>query len=158
MELFLIRHAIAEDGEDDDARPLSPKGIKKFKDTAAALRLMEIRFDRIFHSPKLRAAQTADLLETLLDGKMEQTPLLAAAPTPAMFEQLANSGNVVAVVGHEPWLSSLLAWLVTGEAALGAAFELKKGSVARLEGAPTPAGMRLRALLPPSTMRRMGLG
>ena len=65
-------------------------------------------------------------------------------------------GNAVAVVGHEPHLSTLLAWLVTGEATLGGAFELKKGCVARLEGTATPAGMRLRFLLPPSTMRQMG--
>ncbi len=153
MELFLIRHAIAEDGEDDDARPLSPKGIKRFKDTVDALETLEVRFDKVLHSPKVRAAQTAAMLERLLDGKLEQTPLLAISPATAVLQLLV--GESVAVVGHEPHLSTLLAWLVTGEATLGGAFELKKGSVARLGGSATPAGMQLRSLLPPSTMRRM---
>lgn len=157
MELFIIRHAIAEDGDDDDIRPLSPKGTKRFKDTVAALHALEIRFDRILHSPKLRAVQTATLLEALLAGSpLESTPLLATAPSAALLSLL--SGDVVAVVGHEPDLSTLLAWLVTGDNTLGGAFELKKGSVARLEGSPTPGGMRLRALLPPAAMRLKGPG
>ncbi len=118
-----------------------------------ALRTLEVRFDKVLHSPKLRAVQTAELLKPLLDGEMDSTPLLAISPSAAVLEQM--SGDVVAVVGHEPHLSTLLAWLVTGEATLGGAFELKKGSVARLEGKPTPAGMRLRALLPPAAMRKL---
>ncbi len=154
MELFLIRHAIAEDGEDDDARPLSNKGVKRFKDTVRALGRLDVRFDRILHSPKVRAVQTADLLEHLLDGKeMQQTPLLAISPAQGLLELMV--GENVAVVGHEPHLSTLLAWLTTGEATLGPAFDLKKGSVARLEGNPTPSGMKLMALLPPATMRRV---
>ncbi len=156
MELFIIRHASAEDGKDDDARPLSPKGTRRFQDTVAALRATKVRFDRILHSPKVRAAQTADLLEPLLEGEMQQTPLLAISPGNGLLELL--QGEVIAVVGHEPHLSTLLAWLVTGEATLGGAFELKKGSVARLEGTATPAGMRLRTLLPPATLRRMARG
>jgi len=154
MDLFLIRHAIAEDGpDDDDARPLSAKGIKRFKGTVCALELLGVRFDRIIHSPKVRAVQTAELLAPLLTGKLESSPLLAISPSAAVLALL--SGEVLGVVGHEPYLSTLLAWLVTGEATLGGAFELKKGSVARLTGSPTPAGMRLNALLPPSVMRRM---
>lgn len=159
MELFLIRHAIAEDGDDDDARPLSAKGSRRFKDIVLGLNRLGIRFHRILHSPKLRAVQTAEMLAPLLDGALEQTPLLAISPATALLELLAGEAEgVVAVVGHEPYLSTLLAWLVTGEATLGGAFELKKGSVARLEGTPTPAGMRLQALLPPSVMRRLVSG
>jgi phosphohistidine phosphatase len=154
MELFLIRHAIAEDGEDDDIRPLSLKGTKRFKDTVGALDALDIRFDKILHSPKLRAVQTAQLLGPVVDGEFVSTPLLAISPAAAVLELMV--GEVVGVVGHEPHLSTLLAWLVTGEATLGGAFELKKGSVARLEGEPAPAGMRLRALLPPAAMRRLG--
>lgn len=151
MDLFLIRHAIAEDGEDDDARPLSAKGIKRFKQTVAALDRMGIRFDRIVHSPKRRGVETAELLAPLLDGDRTESRELALAPSKATLELL--SGKAAAVVGHEPHLSALLAWLVTGDLELGAAFELKKGSVARLEGDPRPGEMKLRALLPPAALR-----
>lgn len=151
MELFLIRHAIAEDGADDDARPLSSRGRRRFNDVVRGLSRLEIRFDRILHSPKVRAVQTADLLIPLLEGKAESTPLLAVPPSRELLARL--TGNRVAVVGHEPWLSTLLAWLVTGHEALGTAFELKKGAVARLEGTPAPGEMRLRAVIPPAVWR-----
>lgn len=153
MEVFLIRHASAEDGPDDAARPLSAKGRKRFKETVAGLVSLQVKFDRLLHSPKLRAVETAELLLPLVEGKRESTPLLAVAPSAALLELLR--GPVIAAVGHEPHLSALLAWLVTGDAALGKGFELKKGAVAWLEGTPTPGAMRLRALLPPSASRRV---
>ena len=152
MDLFIIRHAIAEDGEDDDARPLSPKGRRRFRETVSSLGKLGVKFDRVIHSPKVRAVQTADLLNPLIDGEKEASPLLAAPPSAALLSLIF--GGVVAVVGHEPWLSTLLAWLVTGDETLGKAFELKKGAVARLDGSPTPGGMKLRALLPPAVLRR----
>ena len=63
---------------------------------------------------------------------------------------LFRPGETVAVVGHEPWLSELIAWLVVGEPADGdARFRMKKGGVAQLRGTPRPGRMQLRALLPP---------
>lgn len=148
MELFLIRHAIAEDGEDDDARRLTDKGKKRFKDVARALERLGVRFDRVLHSPKVRAVETAQLI----DARLQETPLLAAPPDDGLL-LLFSTGNVVGAVGHEPWLSELLAWLVTGDTGLGLQFELKKGAVAHLEGEPRPGQMRLKALLTPKAMR-----
>lgn len=153
MELFIIRHAIAEDGPDDAARPLSEDGRKRFKETVAGLVNLELAFDQVLHSPLLRAVQTAELLRPLVEAKMVATPLLAATPSVALLELF--SGPATAVVGHEPHLSTLIAWLVTGDKSLGGGFEMKKGAVARLEGDPTPGGMRLRALIPPSIARRV---
>jgi phosphohistidine phosphatase len=138
MELTLIRHALAEPGADDSARPLSKKGRR--------------RFERVLHSPKRRAVETAELLAPLCEGELEATPLLAKPPGVDLWERL--SGERLAVVGHEPHLSNLLSWLVTGEADGGACFELKKGAVAQLEGEPGPGGMRLCALLSPKVLRR----
>lgn len=151
MELFVIRHAIAEDGADDDARPLSAKGRRRFEEVVSGLERLELRFDRILHSPRVRAVQTAELLMPLLDGTTESTPLLEVEPSAKLLTLL--TGNHLAVVGHEPHLSTLVAWLVTGNAALGCAFELKKGAVARLEGTPAPGEMQLRALVPASVWR-----
>ncbi|MFZ5440712.1 MAG: SixA phosphatase family protein [Myxococcota bacterium] len=150
MELTLIRHAIAEDGDDDFARPLSGRGRKRFTAEVARLETMGVRFERVLHSPLTRAVQTAELLRPLTDG-LEETPLLAKAPTRALLE--ACSGERVALVGHEPHLSALLAWLVLGDAAEGGRFELKKGAVAVLDGAPRPGAMRLIALLTPKALR-----
>ena len=151
MELTLIRHAIAEDGADDSARPLSKKGRKRFAQSVKTLRKLGLRFDRVLHSPKLRAAETAKLLSPLCEGELQATPLLAKEPGVELWELL--EGERLAVVGHEPHLSELMSWLVTGEAS-GANFDLKKGGVAQLEGEPGPAGMRLCTLLSPRVLRR----
>lgn len=151
-ELFLIRHAIAEDGPDDDLRALTPKGVKRFELVVGALERWGVRFDQVLHSPKLRAIQTARLLLPLLDGRLGVTETLAVPPTTKMLKLVR--GDRVALVGHEPYLSTVLAWLVTGEAAQGAHFELKKGSVAVLRGPLAPGEMQLVAVVPPSLLRK----
>ena len=146
MELALVRHAIAEDGDDDLTRALSPKGKKRFRAVVKGLGAMGLRFDRVVHSPKLRALETAELLAPLAD-ELESSSLLAQEPTTALFDVIV--GASVALVGHEPHLSALVAWLVTGQLDLGPHFALKKGGVALLEGSAVPKGMQLVALLPP---------
>lgn len=151
MELTLIRHAIAEDGADDSARPLSKKGRRRFEETVKTLDGLGLRFDRVLHSPKRRALETAELLSPLCEGELQATALLAKEPGVELWELL--EGERLALVGHEPHLSALLSWLVTGEAT-GGNFELKKGGVAQLEGEAGPAGMRLCSLLSPKVLRR----
>lgn len=151
MDLFVIRHAIAEDGEDDDARALTKKGRRKFNREVSGLRELGVQFKRVLHSPKLRAVQTAELLSPVVKGKLEVTSLLAKEPTQELIASL--KGDALALVGHEPHLSALIAWLVLGDAGAGGAFELRKGGVAQLEGEPSPRGMRLVALLPPRVLR-----
>jgi phosphohistidine phosphatase len=151
MDLTLVRHAIAEPGEDDAARPLSPKGKRRFREVVQGLDALGLRFERVLHSPALRALQTAELLGPV-SGSLEVSTLLAKEPSLALLKAL--TGGSVALVGHEPWLSRLLAWLTTGEAKQGHLFVLRKGGVALLEGTPEPGGMRLAGLLPPKVLRR----
>jgi phosphohistidine phosphatase len=158
MQLYLIRHAIAEDaleGLKDDARPLSEKGVRRFRQVVKGLDRLGVRFSKLYHSPKLRAVQTADLLMKLVDGESEVMPALAEPPQEILFTALAGFGQEdrVGMVGHEPWLSELCAWLVLGDRQKATAFGLKKGGVAWLEGEPQPGKMRLVALLPPSVLR-----
>jgi phosphohistidine phosphatase len=152
MKLFLIRHAVADDGDDDAARPLSADGERRFRRAVRGLSALGVRFDRVLHSPRRRAVETAELLTPLLDGDTEVSPLLTAAPSAELLSSLR--GDALAVVGHEPHLSSLLAWLIAGPSST-ARVSLKKGAVARLEGAPRPGGMRLTALLPLKVLRRL---
>lgn len=165
MELTLIRHAIAEqspsgrrrwgkgdavDG-DDFARALSKEGRRRFTKSVETMERIGVRFAKVLHSPKLRALQTAELLRPVCDGEFEVTQWLTKPPGDELLPLLDT--HELAVVGHEPHLSSLLAWLVLGDADAGAKFELKKGAVARLEGDVFPGGMRLRALWTPRVLR-----
>jgi phosphohistidine phosphatase len=131
MDLFLIRHAIAEErraGLLDAHRELTERGRARFEAVVHSLERAGFRFDRVYHSPWLRAVQTAELLAPITEG-----PLIAAR---------------VACVGHEPWMSDAVSLLTTGDPH-GAWLRLKKGGVAWLRGPPSPAQMELRALLPP---------
>jgi phosphohistidine phosphatase len=62
----------------------------------------------------------------------------------------------VALVGHEPWMGELVAWLTTGAPPHGSVFAFKRGGVAWLEGQPQPGQMVLQAFLPPKVLRELG--
>jgi phosphohistidine phosphatase len=151
MELWLIRHALAVDGDDDDARELSEKGQRRLRDVARGLDALGARFDLLLHSPKVRAAQTAHGLRHLA-AHVAATALLSRAPDAALLRRLDEP--CVALVGHQPHLTALAAWLCFGDPALGARLELKKCGALVLSGAPEPGCMTLTRALPPGLLRR----
>jgi phosphohistidine phosphatase len=156
MEVLIIRHAIAVPHgavDPDEARPLTPEGRQKFRRVVRGLVKLDLRVDRVLHSPWTRAVETADLLRRLLSGETVCEPLLAQMPTPELIASLR--GRRPALVGHEPWMSELLALLVHGKRKPAEAYAFKKGGVAWLEGDAKPGGMRLLAFLPPSVLRRV---
>lgn len=157
MLLYLVRHAAAappSPDRPDAARPLTGEGERKFAAAVRGAERLRWRLDVVYHSPLLRAVQTAALLKPLLRGPLRVLPDLARAPD---VELLAHvEGERVALVGHEPYLSALLAWLVTGEIAAGERLAFKKGGVATLEGPLRPGAMTLRAMLPPKILRKLG--
>lgn len=149
MDLFLIRHAIAEErraGLLDADRQLTVKGRARFEVVVESLHRADFQFDHVYYSPWLRAAQTAELLEPITKGPFISTDGLAQPPRPELFASL--DGEKVACVGHEPWLSDAVSLLTTGDPD-GSWLRLKKAGVAWLRGAPHPASMQLRALWPP---------
>jgi phosphohistidine phosphatase len=137
-ELYLVRHAIAADrGEewpDDDKRPLTVRGVSRFKDGVAGLRKIGVEVDEIFTSPLVRAKHTADLLADGLPGKPPVKTLDGLAPghTPtSVMAQLARAARRrrIAIVGHEPGLGELAAHLIGA----GRALPFKKGGVCRID-------------------------
>ena len=146
MDLFLIRHAIAEErrpGLLDSDRELTNKGRARFEAMVKSLDRSGVCFDHVYCSPWLRAVQTAELLEPITNGPLIETDELAEAPRAELFALL--EGEKVACVGHEPWMSDALSLLTTGDPnSLSVRF--KKGGVAWLRGTPHPAAMELRTL------------
>lgn len=158
MQLFVIRHAIAEDqipdGE-DSTRALTSKGKAKLRRAVDGLRAQGVRFERVLTSPWKRAAQTARLLAPIFDGDPIKTELLAQPPREPLLGLLGEREDTTAVVGHQPWLTQLAAWLAFGEPGFGVSLTLKKAGVLWLDGAPVSGGMRLVAALPPRTLRAL---
>jgi phosphohistidine phosphatase len=154
MDLYLIRHAPAEPRDADRAdaaRALTPRGAKKWARAVRGLKRLGVRLDRLYHSPWLRAVQTAEALTPLVTGETVVTTRLTEAPSRTLLDELGGAST--ALVGHEPWMSQLLALLVLDGPAQGPRFVLRKGGVAWLSGEPTPGGMTLKALFPPKALR-----
>jgi phosphohistidine phosphatase len=137
-ELYLIRHGIAaergDEWPDDDKRPLTARGVARFKEEVEGLKRLNAGVDEIFTSPLVRAKQTADLLAAGLAGKPAVKILDALAPghTPgSLMAQLARTARRrrIALVGHEPSLGELAAHLIGA----GRALPFKKGGICRIE-------------------------
>jgi hypothetical protein len=105
MQLFVIRHAVAEDvgpGIDDTARELTETGKAKLRQAVRGLRALEIRFERILTSPWKRAVQTARQLEPIAASPPVATDLLIQPPRAELLALIAERAETTAVVGHEP--------------------------------------------------------
>jgi phosphohistidine phosphatase len=156
MQLFVIRHAVAEDvgpGVDDTARELTEAGKTKLRRAVRGLRALDVRFERILTSPWKRAVQTARQLEPIAASPPVVTDLLTQPPRAELLALIAERAEATAVVGHEPWLGELAAWLAFGDTRHGDALIIKKGGVLWLEGTAVPGGMQVRAAIPPRLLR-----
>jgi phosphohistidine phosphatase len=140
MNLYIVRHAIAVErgapGYDDDSqRPLTDEGRKKMKKIAKGIHQLKVKLDVILSSPYVRARDTAILLANEFEMK-DKVALSDNLIPPGNFESLVNEirekydVDNLALVGHEPMLSSLISWLATGNTDMKVV--LKKGGVAYL--------------------------
>ncbi len=162
MQLLIVRHGIAVErgtpGIPDDDRPLTPEGEKKFKQAARGVARALDKPYAILTSPLPRAHRTAELLSEAFGGvTLTATPALSEGSFQDLKSQLDDYPKkaLLAVVGHEPFLSSLLAKLLRAKG--GSALELKKGGMALVElaGGLDDGGLLL-AYIPPKVLRAIG--
>lgn len=166
MKLLLIRHAIAlerEDfarsGKDDGQRPLSDDGRRRMKLAARGLRELVPDIDLLATSPLTRAAQTGAILDSVYGGlkEVEIAELVPGGTPQAVLAWLKRQkAETVALVGHEPGLSRLAAWLLTGSE--GGFLTFRKGGAALFELTAPPAAGRAKLLwmLTPGQLRSLG--
>ena len=166
MELLIVRHAVAEErdtfaetGRDDAERPLTPAGRREFKRGARGLRWAAPSIDLLATSPLTRAVETCDILQKAyrIDRVVRLRELEPEADPAALVRWLRRQRRrpLVAVVGHEPHLSSLIEHLLTR--ARGGFVDLKKGGACLLDlGDGSRVGSaRLRWLLTAAQLRRL---
>ena len=162
MELLIVRHAIAFERNarrwpDDDERPLSPRGLDRAHQAAAGIRHLVWRPALVLASPLVRARQTAAILTDVAGWpRARETAALTPGNSPAtLLAALRRMPETrIALVGHEPNLSRLLAAAIPGDAA-AQGFRLRKMGAALIsfEG-PARAGRgRLEWLLPARALR-----
>jgi phosphohistidine phosphatase len=162
MMLMIVRHAAAvprgAPGTSDDDRPLTPEGQKKFRAAAAGLARIARRPDVLLTSPLPRARATAEIAArafTRIEPTVE--PALAHGEVDDIVAAVQRypSDAMVAIVGHEPALSALLARLLgTSD---GERLAFKKGGAALVDLPDGPAaGGRLVWFLKPRILRTLG--
>lgn len=125
MDLILWRHAEAEDGTPDAGRKLTDKGRKQAQQMATWLKQRLPEHTRILVSDATRAQQTAQAMGMAFDTStqvgLDANPvsILTAAGWP-------DARGAVLVVGHQPTLGQLAAFLLCGEEQ---GWSVKKGAV-----------------------------
>jgi phosphohistidine phosphatase len=141
--IWLLRHGDAEEGSPDAERRLTRKGRDQSKAAGAALAALGMKLDACLTSPKVRAAQTAELACAELGVEPELEQKLAGGPFDP--EALAAGlGDEVLLVGHDPDFSMAVHSLT------GAQVRLKKGGLAGVDKG------ELKVLLRPADLKRMG--
>ena len=125
MDLILWRHAEAEDGMPDAKRRLTDKGQKQAQQMATWLRAHLPKNTRILASPTTRTQQTVQALELPFET-VTDVGISASAVSILTAAGWPDASNAVLVVGHQPTLGQLAAYLLCGEERY---WSVKKGAL-----------------------------
>ncbi len=149
MELYLLRHGIAEDraatGRDADRR-LTEEGRDKLRRVLERAHAAGVRPSLILSSPYKRTLETAEIAAHALgyEGKLVRTPALTPDSSPedvwdAVREH--RDEDALLLTGHEPLFSATVAHLLGSTRAM---VHFRKGALAcvDVEGfGAAPAGV-----------------
>ena len=162
MELFIVRHGIAEEkspGQSDDERRLTAEGRRETRFVARALRRLDCRPQVIFSSPLPRAHETAVILAKLLcpDEAVETsdflTPMADSAACIRWLHTLKQDS--VMLVGHMPNLGGLVCKLLARDALFDIVFKKAGCGCIVFEGPPAASRGRLQWLIQPDQLRAL---
>lgn len=138
MELYLLRHGIAEDraatGRDADRR-LIDEGRVKLRRVLERAHAAGVRPSLILSSPYRRALETAEIAahELGYEGKLVRTPALTPESSPeGVWDVIREHRSEAAILlaGHEPLFSATVAHLLGSTRAM---VHFRKGALARID-------------------------
>lgn len=163
MELIVFRHGPAGDKEEwaktgrpDSERPLTADGRKRAREAARGLAAIAGKVDLVATSPWTRARQTAELAAEAFGAPLAETNFLLPHRSPESLAKWLSglADERVVLVGHEPHLSKVIGWLLTGDER--SYVGLKKAQAALLE-TKKAAGARATLLwsIPPKALRKL---
>jgi phosphohistidine phosphatase len=135
MEIYLLRHGIAENGGPgvpDPERALTGEGKEKLR---RVLKQADIEPSLILSSPYKRAVETAEIAAEVLryEGKVVETRALEPERSPhGVWEEVRARRNEQAILlaGHEPLMSALAAYLLNTPALQ---VDMKKAALVRID-------------------------
>ena len=115
MKIYLVQHGEACAKEADPDRPLTDQGKADIERLAAFLKRAGIQVERVIHSGKLRAAQTAERLAHAIAAgvELESCTLINPNDNPKTFDWQSDSRDRdTLVVGHLPFMARLVSHLL----------------------------------------------
>ena len=153
QQLWFLRHGEAEPhgAADDDARQLTERGREQSRSAGLAMQALDVAFQYVFTSPKVRALDTAKIAcDALGCQPLVHQPLRQGFDVGEATALLLAAGEDkrILLVGHEPDFSQVIHDLT------GARVDLKKGGVAGLRMENAGRG-ELVALLRPRELDRL---
>jgi len=122
-----MRHAnaLSSSPEGDALRPLSQKGLETAARAANALKTRGIKPCKIITSPKLRAAQTAEILSKTLGAAIQEILELNGSANIvelwSFIKDQVPAGQTLVVIGHNPDISELVTALANAHISLNPA-------------------------------------
>ena len=114
MELYLVQHGAAKAEAEDPQRGLTDEGRRIVEHMAEHLSAIDLALDRIEHSDKLRARQTAEILAAKLhpaNGTVQVSGLAPNDDVEPTCVRLNEETRNIMLVGHLPYLSRVVSRL-----------------------------------------------
>ena len=156
MQLYILRHGIAENGKpggSDPDRALTAEGKKKLRETLRAVQRAGVAPELMLSSPYLRAMETAAIAMEVLGYKealLQTDALIPSSDPKPVWEEIRVHKSVASLmlVGHEPLLSALAAYLLGAPSVY---VDMKKGAMIRIDiesFGPQPRGVLKWMLVP----------
>ncbi len=137
MEIYLVRHGAALTKEDDPERHLNKDGLDQCHLSGRALRRLDIKFDLVISSPKVRARQTAEIIADEVDYPKDEikiTETLEPTASPKDTISYLNNfteKNKIMLAGHLPLLGNLVSELLSENTQISLYFEA--GAVCQID-------------------------
>jgi phosphohistidine phosphatase len=153
MKVYLVRHGQAVSSEADPQRPLSEQGRADVEKIAKFIKWLDLSVEYVWHSGKLRAAQTAEILAETVKVEKDCSVCEGLRPNDDVSNiagELEAYNTNLMIVGHLPFLGKLVSLLATGnEYANIVAFEA--GGVACLNRSD-PGQWQIEWIITPSIL------
>jgi phosphohistidine phosphatase len=118
MKLYLVQHGEACAKNINPERPLTVQGKADIERLTAFLNQAGVKVERVIHSGKLRARQTAEIMASRIAPgvKPEESGMLNPNDNPKAFDWQSESwSSDMLVVGHLPFLASLVSHLLVDD-------------------------------------------
>jgi phosphohistidine phosphatase len=161
MDVYLVQHGEALSEEQDPERPLSEEGRKAVAKVARYVAALSRAFldpppSQIWHSGKLRAEQTAEILARALAPNVTPAPHRGMKPKDdpkVICDELTaarDRSGAILLVGHLPHLARLVG-LLLAEDVEKKVIDFVNAGVVKLR--PAESGWTLAGYITPSCVR-----